>query len=355
MRRFATIVSAHRLKVTQLTLVALLILAGLLYLPRAYGIQIPERSLLLSDSQASASATYILGFTVPGAETIGSIKLQICANSPLLEDPCVAPAGFNIAASPVSGQTGETGFSIYAPGTNSNVVTLTRAAALASAIPVTYTFSNVINPSAAGTYYGRVQTFASIDASGSENDRGGMAFSINGNIQVNATVPPYLLLCTGISITGVNCSTASGDYINFGNLVSTATSSAQSQLVMATNAQNGYVLSYTGSTMTSGNNIISAISPRDVSRPGIGQFGLNFAANTTPLVGADPVGPGSAVAVAAYNLPNWYQFVAGDTLVSTSSADDFRKFTASYIVNRPSTQTVGVYVATITYVCLANF
>ena len=356
MRQIVRIGSVHKATIAQLFTVALLIVAGLLNLPRVYGLQLlPMRSLQLSDSQVNVNASYLLGFTVPIAETIGSIKLQICSNSPILGDICTAPSGFDISTAPLSGQTGNTGFIVLPSGTNANTITLTRPPSLAAAIPVTYTFSNVKNPSAVGTYYGRVQTFASADASGPENDHGGTAYSINSNVQVNATVPPYLLLCTGVVIVNHDCTTASGDYINLGNLLSSATSSAQSQLVTATNAQNGLVLSYTGSTMTSGNNIINAISPRDVSRPGASQFGLNMVANTTPSIGVNPQGPGSGVPTAGYNQPNFYQFVSGDTLVTTTTADDFREFTASYIVNRTSNQTVGVYVATITYVCLANF
>ncbi len=338
----------------RLLLIVPLIVAGLLIFASA-GAELPQRSLMISDSTASATAVYSLGFTIPAPETLGSIELQICANSPLVGEPCTAPSGFDISAATLSGQTGETGFTIYAPGTNANTVVLTRAPIAAAAGTVSYTFSGAVNPSSSGTYYGRIQTFASIDASGAENEHGGLAFSMNSTVQISTTVPPYLLFCTGITISGFDCSTASGDYINLGSLVGTATSSADSQMVTATNAANGFGIRVYGTTMTSGNNTINALSVRDVSRPGVSQFGINLAANTSPLVGAAPQGPGSATVTSSYSTPDFFKFAPSDVIASIAGVDDYNKFTASYIINIPHGQAPGVYVSTLQYVCLASF
>ena len=335
-------------------IVVLLVVVGLLYFSRAYGDDLPLRSLLLSDNSTGATAAYTLSFTVPNTETLGSIKLLICANDPLFQDPCTAPSGFDLSHATLSNQSGETGFTI-SPSTNANTLILTRVPVTANPGPVSYTLTGVVNPSATGTYYGRLQTFASTDASGPENDHGGLAFSMNNPVSVSVTVPPYLLFCTGITITGLSCDNASGNYINFGDFSSTATSSAQSQMLLATNGQSGYGVQVYGSTLTSGNNIITALANRDVSRPGTSQFGLNLVANQTPSVGVDPQGPGSATPASAYDLPNWYKFSSGDTIASAPAADSYRQLTVSYMVNIPSGQAVGAYVATLTFVCLANF
>ena len=338
----------------RLGIVALLVVIGLFYFSRVYGDDLPLRSLLVSDNSVGATATYTLSFTVPNPETLGSIQLLICANDPLFQDPCTVPPGFDISHATLSSQSGETGF-VISPGTNANTLILTRVPVTASVGAVRYTLTGVINPSANGTYYGRLQTFASTDASGAENDHGGLAFSMNGPVSVHVTVPPYLLFCTGIIITGLRCDTASGNYINFGDFSSTTTSRAQSQMLLATNAQSGYGVQVYGSTLTSGNNIITALANRDVSRPGTSQFGLNLVANQTPSVGMDPAGPGSATPASAYDLPNWYKFSSGDTIASVAAADSYRQLTVSYMVNIPGSQPVGAYVATLTFVCLANF
>lgn len=339
-----------------LTVIVLLVGVGLLFFTRAYGDVLTNRSLTLSDSRVGQVATYQLSFTVPTAETLGSIELQLCSNGSLQDDPCVPPNGFDISAATLSSQSGETGFSILPAGTNANTIVLTRTPAVA--VPgnvVSYTFDNVTNPADVGSFFGRIQTFASNDASGTSTDYGGLAMSTSRVIDITTVVPPYLLFCAGITITGFDCSTASGNYINFGNLSPVSTASANTELVTATNAQSGYVMQVYGTTMTSGNNIIPAIASADVSRPGTGQFGLNLVANTTPAMGADPQGSGISAPLPGYDQPNFFKFVSGDAIASATTSDDFRKLTASYIVNMPVGQPVGVYVATLTYVCLANF
>lgn len=336
-------------------IVAPVIIAGLLLFSPAYGATIPQRSITISDSTPGANATYLLSFTVPSSQVLGSIQLQFCSNSPLFNDPCAAPNGFDIAGATLTGQTGAVGFVIYPSGTTANTVVLSRVPTPAAAGAVTYTFSGIVNPSTSGEYYARLQTFSSADASGSSTDSGGLALSLNDQVQVTTEVPPYLQFCTGVTITDYDCDTITGSYLNFGNLTSAATASATSVMVSATNALSGFGISVYGTTMTSGNNIINAIVPQDVSRPGVSQFGLNLVANATPNTGQNPSGPGGAAPAAAYSVPDFYRFNSGDLIASTSSADDYRKLTASYIVNIPIGQPIGVYVTTLTYICLANF
>lgn len=339
-------------------IIVLLFGAGLLFFySRAYGAAVlTNRSLQFSDNRPSHVATYQLSFTIPAAETLGSIELQVCTNSSLEGDPCTAPPGFDISSAVLSNQSGEAGFTILASATNANTIVLTRAPS--GTIPgdvVSYTFDNITNPSGTGSFFGRIATFASTDATGASNDFGGLAMSINQEVDINTVVPPYLLFCSGIAITGFDCSTASGDYVNFGNLSSASTATATTQMVTATNASNGYVMQVYGTTMTSGNNVIAAIANPDVSRPGTAQFGLNLVANMTPAIGTDPQGPGSAAALSGYNQPDFFKFASGDSIASTITSDDFRKFTSSYILNIPAGQPIGVYATTLTFVSLANF
>ena len=328
---------------------------GLFYFTRAYGANFPQRSLEIGDSTSAAVTDYKLSFTVPAVETLGSIQLQICSNSPLVGDACAAPAGFDISAATLSAQSGEVGFSILGSATTTNTIVLTRTAAAAAAIPVSYTLSGVTNPTADGAFFGRVQTFASEDATGASNDFGGLALSVNNPVQISTYVPPYLLFCLGVTITGFDCSTTSGDYINFGNLSETSAKSGTTQMLTATNAGSGFDIMVNGTTMISGTNTITGLAAADVSRPGTSQFGLNLVANTTPSVGANVQGGGNAAPAAGYNVPNFYKFVPGDVVASDTNTDAYRLFTTSYIVNIPHGQAVGVYVSTLTYICTASF
>lgn len=339
----------------RLLIVALLIVVGLLYFAWPTTAAVVPRSILISDSRPSVAASYTLAFTLSAPETLGSIKLQFCANSPLFNDPCVAPSGFDVSSATLASQSGETGFSIYAPGTNANTIVLSRTPSASPGGSVIYVLDNVMNPSAVGSFFGRLQTFPTNDASGAENEHGGIAMSLSDTVQISTTVPPYLLFCGGVVIGGFDCANASGNYIDFGNLTSSSTASATSQLLTATNAASGFGVTVFGQTMTSGNNIINPLDARDVSRQGVSQFGMNLVANATPSVGSNPQGTGTGTPTTNYGLPDLFKFTSGDTIATASSVDDFRKFTVSYVINITNGQPVGVYSTTLTYVCLANF
>jgi hypothetical protein len=125
-------------------------------------------------------------------------------------------------------------------------------------------------------------------------------------------------------------------------------------MVIASNAGGGYSMWVAGTSMTSGANVITAMTG-GTAQKGTSQFGLNLIANTNPAVGQNPVGPGAGGVAAGYSQPDHFRFNSGDTLASVTLPDDLRKYTVSYIVNIPSNQPGGVYSTTLTYVCLANF
>jgi hypothetical protein len=321
----------------------------------AYGAQLGNRAINLGSSQVGDKSLYTLVFNLANSGIIGSMELQFCANDPIPENPCTAPAGLDASAAVLTGQSGTTGFTIDSAASNANTIILTRLPLLAAAGQATYSFKPIQNPSSPGSYYLRVRTFASPDASGQSSDYGGIAFAINNQVTINAEVPPYLLFCTGITITGLNCINAVGDYIDFGEFSSSHASSATSQLLVATNAEQGYAISIAGATLASGNNVITALSTGDVSRPGTGQFGFNLKANSAPGGGSEVIGPGSSQAITSYATANSYRFAPGDTIISSAVPDDVRVYTSNYITNVPQAQAPGIYVSTVTYVCLANF
>jgi hypothetical protein len=340
---------------TILVVTALLLILGAgPLLPRSSADKLPNRIIQLVDSKSGVQSNYHFSFELLNANSIGSIRFQFCSDTPIIDFTCTPPTGFDATTGVLSAQTGETGFSID-PSSDVNDIILTRPAQLTTPGTVTYDFTNIQNPTNEGTYFVRLQTYATTDASGPYTDAGGLAFAINSPISISSEVPPYLLLCGGVVITGFDCTTASGDYINFGELSTQATKSATTQLVLATNAGSGYNVYADGSTMTAGNSTIPALTAGDVSRPGTSQFGFNLVDNTTPDVGTDPAGPGSASADTNYAVPDRYRFGNGEQVAVASGVQDFRKFTFSYIVNIATSQPPGIYVTTLSYVAVANF
>lgn len=335
---------------------ALLVVAGLVYnlIGQSHADQLTNRTLQLDNVLATANTSYTLAFTINSSDTLGSIGLELCANSPLQGDPCNPPNGSDMSAAVLTGQQGFADMNVKSTTANS-VVVGHAPTPVNPPLSVAFTFGNITNPSANGSYYARISTYASSDGSGPVVDFGGLAFAITNNIQISSQVPPYLEFCSGVTISGLQCSGASGDFINFGSLSSSRTASGQSQFLAATNAANGYTVQLSGTTLTSGNNTIAAMPSQDVSRPGTPQFGMNLRANSDPPVGEDPAGPGQGQPTSVYDTPDRYRFVTSDIVATVLQPDDARKYTASYIVNIASSQPSGVYDSTVTYVCTGNF
>lgn len=338
---------------------ALLFGAGPLYIfaPQAAGAEFASREVKISDNLVGDFAQYDLSFSGQTAGSIGSIRLQLCTNDPFPGTACTAPAGLDFTAATLATQTGMLGFSIDPSTTTANELVLTHSSTTPTiAGLVSYTLANVKNPSAGGTVYGRLETFASLDATGPSHDAAGLALSFTNNaLNINSVVPPYLLFCLGNTIQAFDCNTAQGNYIDFGELSPTHTATGQSQFIVATNADFGYTIRALGTTMTSGTNVIPALSSPDVSRVGTSQFGLNLRANSSPSAGSDVQGTGVGVVSPNYNTPNFFQFISGDVLVSATDPDYYRLFTVTYIANVSSTQAPGVYVSTLQYIALASF
>lgn len=351
---------ARRLRVKHLAfgLIATLLIAAvgsLLPLLFANAAEFATRSLYVSDNVVDATTDYTLSFSGQSPGTVGSVRLQLCSNDPFPGSPCTPPAGLDMSAAVIASQVGMTGFTVHS-STTANELVLTRAPGASVPGQVTFVLRNIHNPSTAGTTYGRLETFASINASGAHLDAGGLAIAfLPMNVSVQTYVPPYLLFCVANSIQPFNCDTAEGNYIDFGEFSTTKTATGRTQLLVATNAGSGYTIRVLGTTMTSGINVIPALATRDVSRIGTSQFGLNLRANTTPASGSDVQGSGVSTIAADYNVPNYYKFASGDVLVSSPEPDYLRLFTVTYVANVAKEQSPGIYVSTLQYVALASF
>lgn len=325
------------------------------FVPKASAAQLQPRSLELSDSSAGGhSITYNVSFAIQTAGTIGSIEIMFCSNSTFIEDPCTPPFGLDAQNAVIASQSMSPGFA-KSPSSSVNDIILERLPAPASPGPVNFRFTNITNPTNTGSYYARIVTYATNDATGSPTDSGGVAFAINNSVNVSTEVPPYLAFCTGTSISGTNCATASGDYIDLGEFSPVRTSGGQTQMVAATNAEGGYNVRVGGTTLTSGNNIIPAIKGTSAPHAGTSQFGINLRANAVPAAGENPSGPGHGSPTPDYDQPNIYRYNSGEAVAGSTVADDYRKYTITYMVNVSKNQEVGIYASTFTYVCLANF
>lgn len=324
-------------------------------LPVSAATLLGSRNDQINTSQAGATAIHRFSLRMRDTVTpVGSISFEFCSNSPVPNSPCTIPAGFDVSSATLTAQSGDVGFSIH-PATTANRVVLTRAATNPAGVASVYQFSNVTNPTATGSYYVRLQTYGSLDGTGADIENGGVVFSIDNRLSVSAEVPPYIRFCAAVTITSLDCSTATSFFIDFGELRTNQINKASSQFLVASNATSGFSVTVSGTTLVSGNNVIPALAAPTSPAAGVSQFGMNLKNNTNPAIGGEVVGPGTSVANAGYDIPNQYKFQNGDTLVTVNHSDSDRKYTVSYIANISGSQPAGIYATTLTYICLANF
>jgi len=345
---------------TTLILALSLLIAPVLFFfnASAYNTQIDDRNIIISNAiPDSTNNSYRISFRHITPSILGSMEYDFCSNSPLIDDPCTIPTGLdlNIAATTIASQSGNTGFSVDLANSDSNTLLMTRAPSPNNLALSTYELQNITNPSLVNqTVYVRITTFASTDGSGLNNETGAVAFSMTPVFNVGAYVPPYMTFCVAQTVS-VDCSSVNGFLLDFGEFNENTASTATLQFSTATNDLTGYNAFINGQTMTSGNNIIPALTTQTSSAPGNSQFGFNLIANSNPNVGAGRDGAGSGVADPNYAVANRFRFANGDRIASSPITTEFTRFTASYIVNIAANQAPGIYASTLSFTAVASF
>lgn len=354
----------HSQQVTWKTVRAVVFAIALTIVPLANVTQanaaaITGRSVVLSNSAGGATGvTYSLSTAaLPTTGTaVKSLQIQLCTT---VTGGCTTPSGFTSASSTLPSQP--TGLGAAAGWTVNSATAgslriLNAANATTPSGAVAVVWNGVANPTATNTtFYGIITTYSD-SAWTTPLDTGSVALSTSAQIQVALTVGETLTFCTGTSITGTNCATATGSLVSLGNGSTTATASGTSIIAASTNGSTGYSVSVSGTTLTSGGNTITALPSGGASAIGTKQFGLNLAgANTTPVVGAAVSGTGTGTAAANYGTNNTFRFATGETIASASGPSNANAYTVGYIANIDGLTAAGAYTTALTYVATANF
>jgi hypothetical protein len=348
-----------------------------MFAPRsASAAQITIRSLTLQagatdgGSMPGGIVNHLFGLTTATTGNVGSIEFLYCT---LAAGTCTTPTGLDTTAATMGTQTGATGFTLVNTTNGAPYITRT-AASITSATALTYQLLGITNPTTTNqTFFVRISTFASTNATGGATDTGSVAASTATQIILTGTMPESLVFCTGATVSttlGVpDCSTATSGAISFNQLFSpTDTATATSQMAASTNAGSGFNITINGPTLTSGSNTVTAMSSATTGVRGTSQFGLNLKDNTTststPDVGIE-VAPASngtnyrGQAIAGYNTVDTFKYGNADSVANSANGGaggtDAQIFTASYIVNVPGSQPAGTYTTTLTYICTPTF
>jgi hypothetical protein len=358
-----------------LCLSAALLFSGVLFLvplhADAYN-QVSSRSIMMSTTATSATnVSYKVSFTtVTNNQTVGSVVVRFCGNSPIIGDAsCTAPAGFDSqfdAGLTVSDITGNiTGLSVDTANSSDTRIVLTRSAGQVANGAVSFTLNGITNPSSTGTFYARILVLTSTDGSmldddeNNATDAGGVALSTAQTLRVTAKVQEALSFCI---FTGADC-TEGGNSITLGDengvLASNSTTyTATANFHIASNAVAGVAVRLKGNVPESGPFSISAAGALCASDPTATNtewFGLRFSALGTDTVADAPYNCGANQHGFDTNSTDGTMSTFGDQIAHTTGATDIVASTMEFAAKSANTSEAGVYVTDLVLIATATY
>jgi hypothetical protein len=345
-------------KVTSIVLaVAVLVMYFVVPVSVAEAAAITNASDTMSSLTVSATSTHAIRFVTPtGAnqntdtiiitfpsdfnftsKTIGTVTFTHGVSTGLESTE-------TLAASPSA-----TAWGAVFSGTQNRVLTLTAptdgtgAAVLAPSdrIIISYDGTNSINPTTPGSYTTTI--------GGTFGDAGDITVNIltSNQVDITATVPQSLTFSISDNTISFGTLTAVSARYASGTASGDASEVEAHNIIVGTNAANGYTMTVGGSTLTSGANTISAIGAANTaSSAGTEQFGLRMSATGgTGAVSVPYAAAGFAFDTAAFP----------DIIATASGASSNTTYSARYLANITANTEAGSYTGTVTYVATANF
>lgn len=154
----------------------------------------------------------------------------------------------------------------------------------------------------------------------------------------------------------------SANALTLGILGSDVINYSSHTMSVTTNAEKGFTIAVSGSTLTKGSYTIPAIgAAASAVAAGNDAFGLNLVDNSNPDIGANPIGTSPIGSVASrYSTANEFAYVSGDTVASSAVPINTTIYAASYVATI-SAATAGLaaaagnYSTTLTYTATGSF
>ncbi len=305
---------------------------------------ISPRKVVIGSSAANENTTYTFTFTTPSSTIVKSASFAACTTA---SGVCTPVPGFSSGSAALVSQPtnlGDASGWTINNGTVNELRILNSANSSSPSGSQVVSFNNVHNPSATNaTFYIRMTTYSNNNWTGVIDD-GAVASSTAGQVLVTVIIDESLTFTLANSTVDITAP----------SVVTTGTGT--STMTVSTNAATGYTLGYSGNTLMSGGNSITAMTTQGASVPNSKQFGLNLVANTAPAVGSNVSGSGSGSVNTGYNTANQYKFnTSGDVVASAALPTNDNTFTTSYIVNMNGATAAGAYSTLLTYTVTANF
>jgi hypothetical protein len=204
--------------------------------------------------------------------------------------------------------------------------------------------TQITNPASANSY--------EIAIAGTFGDTGSATVNIitDDSVDIAATVAQSLTFSISDTAIGFGTLNAAAARYATGDATGSGSETEAHNLIVGTNAANGYSLTAAGTTLTCsgcGGATVTAIGASNTSSSaGTEQFGMRFSASGgTGSVSAPYAAAGFAFDTAAFP----------DQVASATGASSNTTFSARYLANIAANTEAGSYSATVTYVATANF
>lgn len=337
------------------------LIVGLIFVTRGtqfvYAAPLLSLSNTMSSSKITTASSHSIRFTTPtGAgdntdtiiitfpsdfnftsKTIGTITFTHGASTGLESTETLASSPSVSAWGAVFSGTQNRVLTLTAPtdGVGSTVV------AANDRIIITYNNTNSVNATSPGSYV--------IGVSGTFGDTGSITVGILSDDQVSVSATVAQSLTFSISDNSIGFGTLSSSAAQFatGDTLGSASEVEAHNLVVGTNASNGYTMSLNGSTLTSGANTINTMGASNVaSSVGTEQFGLRMTATG---------GTGAVTAPYAASGFAFDSVAFPDQIASAAGSSANTTYSARYLANITSNTEAGSYSATLTYTATANY
>lgn len=135
---------------------------------------------------------------------------------------------------------------------------------------------------------------------------------------------------------------------HLGVLSTEATATKTTTVKVRTYLSNGYTLQIVGTPPKYGGHTLHTPNSPTAAQAGTEQFGINAAANTSPVVGAGPLQVPSAqtsfgVVDDDYKIPNLFKYTSGEVVARSLTASGQTDYTISMIVNIANSTPAGHY------------
>lgn len=344
---------------------------------------VTSRSIKLSDATPSqASVSYQLTFTPVTTEQ--ELIVDFCSDTPFIGSTCAFAA---TTVPNVAGVTSSAG-TVSAIGTGTPVHTIkVTGLTMTASSPFTITFGGIVNPSTATSFYARILTYATGNASGyapanttgsatttgTYVDSGGDALSTSAQVTVTARVMETLTFCTSAA-TITNCGTTTTPSVTLGHgsnniLDTSAVDTKPVYTQTSTNAQSGVTVRMKNDSSTTCGGLSSnsgtscsipavasgATTPQTITA-GTAAFGMCVTAGTANTTATTPYNNAGCTQYgmddsSASSVRSTY----GSPIFSSTGAINSENDTLTFAATASNTTPAGIYTANMSMIATGTF